>query len=135
MPPTAPTPTRQTSAVVSPTLFLLFLRVDGDGSTVDWAVDVGIGISVLLSGEIHDAPPGEIAVAAVVRLAENALEHMTANRLEKIRGAGEFRHPPAFEIAEHGIFFAVAELAKVLAESAARAPLDRRESLPIHRQA
>src|SRR5581483_5052635 len=104
-------------------LLCFLLGSDGDGREVDAAIDVGVGIPVLLAGKIDDAPAGETAVAAVFGLAEDAFEHMAADGLEEIGRICKI-DAGVFEVGKNAIHVGFGEAQKIPAVALQRMPVD-----------
>src|SRR5262249_11458042 len=97
MPPAAPTPTMTTSVfrlpwlASSPSTGLSLKSDDGQRRERSAALHVGRGEFHLPAGESHQAPSGEVLVAAVNRVGEHPFHRVRAHGVEEggRRGPGE----------------------------------------------
>src|SRR3954447_26519097 len=117
MPPAAPAPTMTTSVFsVAMTLALphrgLRLQTDHGRSLISLAaLHVGGGKLRLRARKAHEAPAGEILIAAIDRVGEHALDGVDAHGVEEGLGLrpGEIRSLAGVERLEHFILLGGAE--------------------------
>src|SRR6516165_3798180 len=85
IPPTAPTPTMQTSAI-DPFMTRPASSANpaGNWREIDHLIDISFGITPLLARKTDQFPADHISVAAVAGLTENALQYVSADQLEEL---------------------------------------------------